>query len=203
MPLEEFVESFTFTRFEPSGMVEGNDAIKMATSVIDYVFRELAVSYLGRGDLAHVEPADLMPDSMGDGEEESALPSDWKDRRDGDMDVARRLASAGYLRDNLYVLSAPKVRAATEMVSVATEAFESAGSIGVVASQASVAVALDTGGGSGSSSSAAGSERAARVQEARMKGYEGDNCPECGNFTLVRNGTCLKCDTCGSTTGCS
>ena len=203
VPLEEFVESFTFTRFEPSGMVEGNDAIKMATSVIDYVFRELAVSYLGRGDLAHVEPADLMPDSMGDGEEESALPSDWKDRRDGDMDVARRLASAGYLRDNLYVLSAPKVRAATEMVSVAAEAFESAGSIGVVASQASVAVALDTGSGSGSSSSAAGSERAARVQEARMKGYEGDNCPECGNFTLVRNGTCLKCDTCGSTTGCS
>jgi ribonucleoside-diphosphate reductase alpha chain len=39
--------------------------------------------------------------------------------------------------------------------------------------------------------------------EARMKGYVGESCPECANFTLVRNGTCLKCDTCGSTTGCS
>ena len=42
-----------------------------------------------------------------------------------------------------------------------------------------------------------------RLREARLKGYEGDNCGECGNFTLVRNGTCLKCDTCGGTSGCS
>ena len=67
VPLEEFVEAFTFTRFEPSGMVEGNDTIKMATSIIDYIFRELAISYLGRNDLAHVEPADLMPDTVGKG----------------------------------------------------------------------------------------------------------------------------------------
>ena len=68
VPLEEFVEAFTFTRFEPSGIVEGNDAIKMATSILDYIFRELAISYLGRNDLAHVEPADLMPDTVGKGE---------------------------------------------------------------------------------------------------------------------------------------
>jgi ribonucleoside-diphosphate reductase alpha chain len=198
VPLEEFVEAFTFTRFEPSGMVEGNDAIKMATSVVDYVFRELAISYLGRADLAHVEPEDMRPDSIGEGEDESALPGEaWKHRREGDQDAARRLASAGYLRDNLYVLSAPKVRASAEMASAAVEAFETAGAIGVVASQASVAVAMSSGGGSGMS------ERAAKVHEARMKGYEGDSCPECMNFTLVRNGTCLKCDTCGSTTGCS
>jgi ribonucleoside-diphosphate reductase alpha chain len=42
-----------------------------------------------------------------------------------------------------------------------------------------------------------------RRTEARIKGYEGDSCGECGNFTLVRNGTCLKCDTCGGTSGCS
>ena len=59
VPLEEFVEAYTFTRFEPSGLVEGNDAIKMSTSVLDYIFRELAISYLGRSDLAHVEQADL------------------------------------------------------------------------------------------------------------------------------------------------
>jgi hypothetical protein len=55
VPLEEYVEAFTFTRFEPAGMVQGNDAIKNATSILDYVFRELAVSYLGRNDLAHVD----------------------------------------------------------------------------------------------------------------------------------------------------
>ncbi len=208
VPLEEFVEAFTFTRFEPSGMVEGNDAIKMATSVVDYVFRELAVSYLGRADLAHVEPEDIRPDSIGEGEDESALEDDWKHRRAGDQEATRRLASAGYLRDNLYVLSAPKARAAAGLVATAAEAVQAASSIGVVssagagaavASMAAVAsVSVRSSGGSGPKS-----ERAARVQEARMKGYEGDNCPECGNFTLVRNGTCLKCDTCGSTTGCS
>jgi ribonucleoside-diphosphate reductase alpha chain len=45
--------------------------------------------------------------------------------------------------------------------------------------------------------------RLARIREARVKGYEGDSCGECGNFTLVRNGTCMKCTTCGSTSGCS
>jgi len=45
--------------------------------------------------------------------------------------------------------------------------------------------------------------RLEKIREARLKGYEGDACGECGNFTLVRNGTCLKCTTCGSTSGCS
>ncbi len=54
VPLEEFTDAFVFTRFEPSGIVTGNDKIKMATSVIDYIFRELAVTYLGRNDLSHV-----------------------------------------------------------------------------------------------------------------------------------------------------
>src|SRR5207248_10368604 len=57
VPLEEFVDAFTFTRFEPAGLVIGNDSIKNATSVLDYIFRELAVSYLGRHDLSHVIPS--------------------------------------------------------------------------------------------------------------------------------------------------
>ena len=52
-------------------------------------------------------------------------------------------------------------------------------------------------------SAAAVDDRLARIREARVKGYEGDACGECGNFTLVRNGTCMKCTTCGSTSGCS
>ena len=57
VPLDEYVDAFTFTRFEPSGPVQGNDSIKYATSILDYVFRELAVSYLERFDLAHVDPS--------------------------------------------------------------------------------------------------------------------------------------------------
>jgi len=56
VPLEEFVDAFVFTRFEPAGEVEGNDSIRHATSILDYLFRELAVSYLGRDDLAEVQP---------------------------------------------------------------------------------------------------------------------------------------------------
>ena len=92
VPLEEFVEAFTFTRFEPSGMVEGNDAIKMATSIVDYLFRELAISYLGRNDLAHVQPADLMPDTVGKGSVESNLPDGASGRADvGGGGAARHL----------------------------------------------------------------------------------------------------------------
>ena len=59
VPLEEYVEAFTFTRFEPAGFVQGNDAIKNATSILDYIFRELAISYLGRNDLAHIAPEEI------------------------------------------------------------------------------------------------------------------------------------------------
>ena len=58
VPLEEFVEAFAYTRFEPSGPVQGNDTVKMASSVLDYIFRELAISYLDRNDLAHVDPSE-------------------------------------------------------------------------------------------------------------------------------------------------
>ena len=64
VPLEEFVDAFLFTRFEPNGMVQGNPHIKMTTSIIDYIFRELAITYLGRHDLAHVELEDLRGDAL-------------------------------------------------------------------------------------------------------------------------------------------
>ena len=101
VPLEEFVEAFTFTRFEPSGIVEGNETIKMATSILDYLFRELAVSYLGRHDLAHVEPNDLKPDTVGRGHEEGDLPEVTGAEA---LDVVGRFASQGFVRRNLLVL---------------------------------------------------------------------------------------------------
>ena len=101
VPLEEFVEAFTFTRFEPSGMVEGNDAIKMATSVLDYIFRELAISYIGRNDLAHVQPNDLQPDAMGSGVSEGEMES--LDEAEAAIDAVKRYASTGYVRNSLVV----------------------------------------------------------------------------------------------------
>ncbi len=74
VPLEEYVDAFTFTRFEPAGPVQGNDSIKYATSILDYVFRELAVSYMSRFDLAHVDPSESNFDAMGKGVEEGKMP---------------------------------------------------------------------------------------------------------------------------------
>jgi ribonucleoside-diphosphate reductase alpha chain len=191
VPLEEFVEAFTFTRFEPAGLVEGNDAIKMSTSILDYIFRELAISYAGRDDLAHVQPADLIPDTVGKGVDREGLPPE------GRPDVAavmQRVASNGYVRNKLTVfqggagakpsaaIAAAQASAAAAATAIATVQVATAAAEGVVEVI---------------------NARLEAIRTARMKGYEGDSCGECGNFTLVRNGTCLKCETCGSTSGCS
>ena len=103
MPLEEFVEAFTFTRFEPAGMVQGNDSIKNATSILDYIFRELAVTYLDRTDLAHVKPTGESFDDLGRGEEERAgnvLRLDGEAAQSS-IAVIKQLSSTGYLRKRL------------------------------------------------------------------------------------------------------
>ncbi|EKV32072.1 Ribonucleotide reductase of class II (coenzyme B12-dependent) [Caenispirillum salinarum AK4] len=193
VPLEEYVEAFTFTRFEPSGMVEGNATIKMATSIIDYLFRELAISYLARNELAHVDPESIGHDVMGGGHDEGDI-EEW-----GETALERGI-SKGYVRSNLYVLNraANREKEAGFTVTARATGTDGHGHSATAAATASVSAAGATSAAVGSASG-----RASRVAEARMKGYEGDNCPECGNFTLVRNGTCLKCDSCGSTTGCS
>jgi ribonucleoside-diphosphate reductase alpha chain len=204
VPLDEYVDAFTFTRFEPSGMVEGNDAIKMATSILDYIFRELAISYLGRTDLAHAEPADLAPDTVGRGTGDATRTNDEA------LAAVERVTSRGFVRNNLVVFTGGL-----------TETAKANGTTGYHAH--ADAHTLDHGGhdhGGHDHGLATTTTRTTavavsqqvveavdakfdRIREARMKGYEGDSCPECGNFTLVRNGTCLKCDTCGGTTGCS
>jgi ribonucleoside-diphosphate reductase alpha chain len=192
VPLEEFVEAFTFTRFEPAGMVEGNDAIKMASSILDYIFRELAISYLGRNDLAHVQPADLLPDTIGKGVAKESLPNT------GDApEIAAvvRVTSNGYVRKNLTVLqggSGARTTAGLQMAGAMPGAAGAAVETGRFTTYMQATTALATA-----------DSRIEQIRAARMKGYEGDSCGECGNFTLVRNGTCLKCDTCGSTSGCS
>ena len=71
VPLDEFVDAFIGTKFEPSGKVAGNDRILSATSILDYIFRELAISYLGREDLAHTPSIDTSSKSSNDEEDEN------------------------------------------------------------------------------------------------------------------------------------
>ena len=186
VPLEEYVEAFTFTRFEPSGMVEGNEVIKMATSVLDYIFREVAVSYLGRNDLSHAQPSDILPDSLGNGEKEGELPDDPAKT----IAAIQRVASRGFVRSSnlLVITGGAKGNGAAETASGMQTAVGKSSAAAVAVSEA-VITEVD--------------ESLERMREARAKGYEGDACSECGNFTLVRNGTCMKCVTCGATSGCS
>ncbi|KQO70744.1 ribonucleotide-diphosphate reductase subunit alpha [Methylobacterium sp. Leaf87] len=205
VPMEEYVDAFTFTRFEPAGFVQGNDAIKNATSILDYVFRELAISYLGRMDLAHVDPSEIGNTVMGKGEGEGA-------RGDKPDAVAANVVSRGLLRGSADRLTLIQGGPAGGAVGVG------ASSAGVTTPAGGVVHAMRGATALKSEPILAGiaetlvealpfakPERTVsdRRAEAKMKGYVGEACPECANFTLVRNGTCLKCDTCGSTTGCS
>jgi len=196
VPLEEFVDAFTFTRFEPAGMVQGNEAIKNATSILVYICRELAVSYLDRTDLAHVKPEGSTFDDLGRGENEgkrnfSELPGVAGSTP---LEVLKQVASSGYLRkrvpQELIVLQGGASTALNLDTSVAAD--PSAALAALVPEVAPVMTAL----GSGTLSIDARTK-------AKMQGYEGDPCTECGNYTLVRNGTCMKCNTCGGTSGCS
>ncbi|MBR0789697.1 vitamin B12-dependent ribonucleotide reductase [Bradyrhizobium manausense] len=218
VPLDEYVDAFTFTRFEPAGPVQGNDSIKYATSILDYVFRELAVSYMSRFDLAHVDPTESNFDALGKGVEEGKEPDETHH--------ATKLVSRGLTRsrtDNLVVM-----RGGSAAIAQGNDSAPSGGSkVTALAHGASArvgdaiegAVALKQEAShdlspteklealqwskAGSAATVAAPSKAERRAEAKAKGYEGEMCSECGNFTLVRNGTCMKCDTCGSTTGCS
>src|SRR6266404_5324127 len=223
VPLDEYVDAFTFTRFEPSGPVQGNDSIKYATSILDYVFRELAVSYLERFDLAHVDPNEGGFDALGKGVEEGKAGGS----------AATKYVSKGLTRsrtDKLSVLAggaAPEARSPSPIGGGEGGARGAPGgnvtafggreprAEGTAALKAEPEQKLSPAeqleqqqlalprGELAEARANARARAAEKRAEAKAKGYEGEACGECGNFTLVRNGTCLKCDTCGSTTGCS
>ena len=146
VPLEAFIKVFTFQKFEPSGMVEGGSGrVKMASSLVDWIFRELAIEYAGRDDLAHVAAEDFDQFSISKPEltDAGVVRSEG-----GKMEVQMTLDAA----------------------------------VAPLQEQDSEALA---------------------IQAARERGFTGDICDDCGSSQMVRNGTCLKCNDCGSTTGCS
>ena len=187
VPLDEYVDCFTFTRFEPAGLVQGNDAIKNATSVLDYIFRELAISYLERNDLAHVDPSTISPDTIGNAELDHPAP-------------ATKYISTGYGRsknDNLFILPSADVQL------TGTNDMLTAAASNISMSNAGLSESKDSQPAQANVGTDVEIEKSDLISQARIKGYEGVACDDCGNFTMVRNGTCLKCDTCGATSGCS
>jgi ribonucleoside-diphosphate reductase alpha chain len=206
VPLAEYVEAFTFTRFEPAGLVQGNDVIKNATSILDYIFRELAISYLERNDLAHVVPEETGPSALG-----------------GEPKPAGQFVSSGYTRGRTsQLVLMPGVSTPSGSTSSALKSSVSMASAGATALKTEVFTHEDEHAAEeryleqqerekarikelkkDGPARSAQADLATKLTMAKLRGYEGEACPECQNFTLVRNGTCLKCDTCGGTTGCS
>ena len=133
MPLEELVDSFTFTRFEPAGAVQGHNVIKNSTSILDYVFRSIGYDYLGRKDFVHVKAVDEVVESNGEN------------------------GHAPFTEPSLALRVEPD-RSAT---------------------------------------------RKSQVYQAKVQGYTGEQCENCGSMRVKQNGTCKVCDDCGMTTGCS
>ncbi len=219
VPLEEFVEAFVFTRFEPNGSVQGHDNIKMSTSIIDYVFRELAMSYLGRYDLVQVKPEDLRGDTVG------SPSSDAFDDEEEVEDAHQGPVPGSAYEDHTakgFRHEEPEEKEAQDplpfdpnnnmAVGSPTWALEEeqrrkveAGTAGPRFEPLATAVVIDRPVPASPTPNAQRPtpSTAEKVREARMKGYEGDPCTNCGQFTLVRNGVCLKCNTCGETSGCS
>jgi ribonucleoside-diphosphate reductase alpha chain len=232
VPLEEYVDAFTFVRFEPAGIVQGNDRIKNATSILDYVFRELAISYLSRHDLAHVNPDEIGSTALGTGITQGKDPlvshgagrghperirlvegvvevkgggsgsgGGGTTRGSGNpgsatasgMSVVSAIGSAG--PRSISSNTATALKRDYEKAPAPRSGFAEPASAARLAPE-SVERPADSG-------LSAKDETASRIAVARMRGYEGESCSECGNFTMVRNGTCLKCDTCGGTSGCS
>lgn len=216
VPLEEYVEAFLFSRFEPNGMVIGNKSIKMATSIIDYIFRELAITYLGRNDLVHVSEEDLTNDTIGKPADETMefVEEEQQKNASGNAQTGVRK------KTDIQSSHISRIKKIVQPDSPTTQNDEKGISYksdtgGVtngnqmepkIAAQDTAKTAAMLGTASATGKKIAddrGQKLFEEIREARLKGYEGDICSECGQFTMVRNGTCLKCDTCGATSGCS
>lgn len=186
VPLEEFVDTFTFQTFEPRGMVEGHSNIKMANSIVDYVFRALGVEYLERDELAQVPPDRELAEQPKGLAIEAGIQLDLTDAAaEADVDVVQ--AAVAFVDSNS--VSSPVGGGVAEG--------DGGGLLGEVAQRAGGGAVLQVE----EKVTVAGS---AAMVDSALKENMGDApvCSNCGHMT-IRNGSCYVCLTCGDTTGCS
>jgi ribonucleoside-diphosphate reductase alpha chain len=187
VPLDEFVETFTFTRFEPQGMVTGHPNIKMSTSIIDYVFRVLGLEYLGRTDLV----------------QNPTLESDLREPETGDPKPVAESAGAAPTASASF--DAPAFQAATAPAPIVTHVPSSNGN--------GYSNGHSNGNGNGNGkhlvteslqviATATLSPMSALDQQLSEMMGDAPFCDVCGHIT-VRNGACYKCLNCGNSLGCS
>ena len=224
VPLEEYVEAFIYSRFEPNGVVQGHDYVKMSTSVIDYIFRDLAISYLKRTDLGQVKQEELLTtgtkseldiiDKSRSGDKQSSGfrpnpgPTKTNDASSSMAAGSSGIALPGNQKPGQSPMSHnDSVKGTPKAMSGGIGVF---GSVQIMQPQAQVLERPRLADQGRPQERTRPPEQArpemsevAKIAEARVKGYEGDPCPSCSSFTLIRSGTCMKCDTCGGTTGCS
>ena len=188
VPLGEFVDTFTFTRFAPQGQVQGHPNVRMATSVLDYVFRVLGLEYLERTDLVHVKPSQLADPS----ETELAGPSDVHSTS-GELTGSSGTTDPGQfhkqVEPEVTALMETKVRRREEAAQEGVFAVRETSRLRVTAE---VTEEVDQ-------------EFAAQsLFSEQLSDYMGDapTCSKCGQFT-IRSGSCYRCLFCGESEGCS
>lgn len=166
----------------------------MSTSILDYIFRELAISYIGRNDLAHVDLGDIRSDTIGRGQGDST-----RDNEEPELPhLFSQATSNGFVRGRLPQLIVTNGGTAGNLALAHEEDLHNKTKAYRGAEQTQAKLQSST-----AKITQEEAQLREQILEARAKGYEGDPCGDCGNFTMVRNGTCMKCDTCGATSGCS
>jgi len=177
IPLDELVDSFTFTRFDPSGPVDGHEAIKNSTSILDYVFRSIGYDYLGREDFVHIKAID----------EESASENKLSPARQVEAEHKKALDSKEEPGKKQIDNSPVAIKNDTKQL----------------VEEPVLAIHPSTNGGNGNGKTKAMQVNVGNSSTAQAFGYTGEQCSNCGSMRVKRNGSCTVCDDCGSTSGCS
>jgi ribonucleoside-diphosphate reductase alpha chain len=204
VPLDEYVEAFTFTRFEPAGMVMGNETIKNATSILDYIFRELAISYLDRTDLAHVVPGAPTSLSGGVAEEQSARGGSNAPAPVAAERLVSRGMTRGKVKNQNLLLVASDGPATNPVHALQGNTVTALKSSTALKADPSLAPAAFNAGELDPIPSPPPSQDIRQLRsQAQMQGYTGDQCSACNSMRMKVSGHCLVCEDCGTTTGCS
>jgi ribonucleoside-diphosphate reductase alpha chain len=206
IPLSELVDTFTFTRFDPSGVVEGHERIKTATSVLDFIFRSLAIDYLHRDDLAHV-PAHIDEDDIQKSPQNKMIQNEEIEAKEefnqlitnteqpfSQDEVVEKKQESQEQFSTLPNISAQMPEHTMEMAEVEN------GNITKIHNLSQNGHSHKTENGHHQSKD---KSMELTQNDAISLGYTGEQCDNCGSMKVRRNGTCSVCEDCGHTTGCS